>query len=170
MLFAPYDEGPVPAVTARRDCITRMTGSGVANGELRPLMFSIAYRMLGSVTEAEDVVQEAFVRLHTSAPHGLRSADAYAVTVTTRLAIDALRSGRRRREQYIGPWLPEPLIAAEEADPALQIEMDETVSVALPGAAGKIVAGWRAQQAFAAALPESWVQGSSGTRYRLSAD
>jgi RNA polymerase sigma-70 factor (TIGR02957 family) len=108
-----------------------MTDSGVASGHLRPLMFSIAYRMLGSVTEAEDVVQEAFLRLHAGAPDGVRSPDAYAVTVTTRLAIDALRSARRRREQYVGPWLPEPLITSEEADPAWRIEMDDTVSVAV---------------------------------------
>jgi RNA polymerase sigma-70 factor (TIGR02957 family) len=108
-----------------------MTDSGVASGDLRPLMFSIAYRMLGSVTEAEDVVQEAFLRMHTGAPDGVRSPDAYAVTVTTRLAIDALRSARRRREQYVGPWLPEPLITSQEADPARRIEMDETVSVAV---------------------------------------
>jgi len=108
-----------------------MTDSGVTSDDLRPLMFSIAYRMLGSVTEAEDVVQEAFLRMHTGAPDGVRSPDAYAVTVTTRLAIDALRSARRRREQYVGPWLPEPLITSQEADPARRIEMDETVSVAV---------------------------------------
>jgi RNA polymerase sigma-70 factor (TIGR02957 family) len=107
-----------------------MADSGMAPGELRPLMFSTAYRMLGTVTEAEDVVQEAFLRLHTGAPEDLRSPEAYAVTVTTRLAIDALRSAHRRREQYVGPWLPEPLVEAEKADPAWQFEIDETVSVA----------------------------------------
>ena len=79
-----------------------------AFGEFRPLMFSVAYRMLGSVTEAEDVVQEACLRMYEGAPEDLRSPEAYAVTVTARLAIDALRSAHRRREQYIGPWLPEP--------------------------------------------------------------
>ncbi len=98
--------------------------------ELRPLMFSIAYRMLGSVTEAEDIVQEAFLRLHTSAPADVRSTEAYAVTVTTRLAIDALRSARRRRDQYVGPWLPEPWVESAQQDPASRLEMDETVSVA----------------------------------------
>jgi RNA polymerase sigma-70 factor (TIGR02957 family) len=107
-----------------------MADSGVAYGELRPLMFSIAYRMLGRVTDAEDVVQEAVLRLHASAPDGLRSVEAYAVTVTTRLAIDALRLARHRREHYVGPWLPEPLVESEKTDPAWQIEMDETVSVA----------------------------------------
>ena len=94
-------------------------------------MFSIAYRMLGSVAEAEDVVQEAFLRIHKSALAGTEvdSPDAFATTVTTRLAIDALRSARRRREDYVGPWLPEPLLASD-ADPAHRIEMDESVSFA----------------------------------------
>ena len=101
-----------------------------AHDRLRPLMFSIAYRMLGSVSEAEDVVQEAFLRLHRNAQEGLEVAnlEAYATTVTTRLAIDTLRSARVRREQYVGPWLPEPII--DDADPARRIELDETVSTA----------------------------------------
>nr|WP_246211022.1 RNA polymerase sigma-70 factor [Phytoactinopolyspora alkaliphila] len=100
--------------------------------ELRPLMFSIAYRMLGSVVEAEDVVQDAFLRMHKSQLEGtaIDSPDAFATTVTTRLAIDALRSARVRREQYVGPWLPEPLVASDDADPARQVETDESVSTA----------------------------------------
>jgi RNA polymerase sigma-70 factor (ECF subfamily) len=107
-----------------------MADSPVARSELRPLMFSVAYRMLGTVTEAEDVVQEAFLRLHAAAPDDVRSPEAYAVAVTTRLAVDALRAARRRRERYIGPWLPEPFVESEGADPAWRLEMDETVSVA----------------------------------------
>ncbi len=107
--------------------------------DLRPLMFSIAYRMLGSVAEAEDVVQEALLRMHRSEQDGLDidNVEAYATTVTTRLAIDALRSARLRRERYVGPWLPEPLVASTEAatgsaegDPAHRLELDETVSTA----------------------------------------
>ena len=106
-----------------------MTDLAVQHDTLRPLMFSIAYRMLGSVAEAEDVVQDAFVRLHQSTPDDVRSLEAYASTVTTRIAVDVLRSARHQRETYVGSWLPEPLLA-DDPDPAHRIEMDETVSVA----------------------------------------
>ena len=87
--------------------------------ELRPAAFAIAYRMLGSVSEAEDVVQEAFLRLHRMLREGERveSPRAYLATVVTRLCIDQLRSARARRERYVGEWLPEPLLASDEADP-----------------------------------------------------
>lgn len=78
--------------------------------DLRPYSFAIAYRMLGSVSEAEDVVQEAFVRLSRSKPDEIDNPKAYLATVTTRLAIDALRAARAQRETYFGPWLPEPLV------------------------------------------------------------
>jgi RNA polymerase sigma-70 factor, ECF subfamily len=80
--------------------------------ELRPYLFAIAYRMLGSVAEAEDVVQEAFLRYH-EADVDAESPKAYLATVTTRLAIDQLRSARARREVYPGEWLPEPLVDDE---------------------------------------------------------
>jgi RNA polymerase sigma-70 factor (ECF subfamily) len=83
--------------------------------ELRPLMFSIAYRMLGSASEAEDVVQEAFLRLHRESGKGtaIESPKAYLSAVTTRLSIDHLRSARVRRESYVGTWLPEPVLTDE---------------------------------------------------------
>ena len=108
-----------------------MTDLAVVADDLRPLMFSIAYRMLGSVAEAEDVVQDAFVRLQGTDLATIASPDAYATTVTTRLAIDALRSARLRREQYVGPWLPEPLVPDRESDPAHRIELDDSVSIAM---------------------------------------
>ena len=86
--------------------------------DLRPLLFSISYRMLGSVVEAEDIVQEAFLRYHRAlAEHDreIESPKAYLSAVTTRLAIDHLRSARARRETYIGEWLPEPLLTDERA-------------------------------------------------------
>jgi RNA polymerase sigma-70 factor (ECF subfamily) len=80
--------------------------------ELRPLMFSIAYRMLGSVSEAEDVVQESFLRFHEALEKetDIESPRAYLSAITTRAAIDHLRRAAVRREQYVGEWLPEPLI------------------------------------------------------------
>ena len=89
---------------------------------LRPLAFAIAYRMLGSVAEAEDVVQEALLRLHRAA--AVDHPRAFVATVVTRLAIDQLRSARARRETYPGPWLPEPVVTESRPD-------DETVSMAL---------------------------------------
>ena len=78
--------------------------------ELRPVAFAIAYRMLGTVSEAEDVVQEALLRVHQALDAGERIASphAFVATVTTRLAINELRSARARRERYVGEWLPEP--------------------------------------------------------------
>jgi RNA polymerase sigma-70 factor (ECF subfamily) len=89
---------------------------------LRPLAFSIAYRMLGSVSEAEDVVQEGLLRLHRA--DAVEHPKAFVATVVTRLSIDELRSARARRETYVGPWLPEPLVTDSRPD-------DESVSMAL---------------------------------------
>jgi RNA polymerase sigma-70 factor (ECF subfamily) len=100
--------------------------------ELRPLMFSIAYRMLGSASEAEDVVQEAFLRYHreSSAGTAIDSPKAYLSTITTRLAIDQLRSARVRRERYVGTWLPEPVVTDAESDVETQVETADSLSMA----------------------------------------
>jgi RNA polymerase sigma-70 factor (ECF subfamily) len=100
--------------------------------ELRPSAFAIAYRMLGSVAEAEDVVQEALLRLHTALERGERieSPRAYTATVATRLSIDVLRSARVRRETYVGEWLPEPLVTDPAEDPARHAEMADSLSLA----------------------------------------
>jgi RNA polymerase sigma-70 factor (ECF subfamily) len=101
--------------------------------ELRPGSFAIAYRMLGSVTEAEDVVQEALLRVHRMLEEGERidSPRAFVATVTTRLAIDELRSARARRERYVGEWLPEPIVTERSDDPARHAEMADSLSVAM---------------------------------------
>ena len=101
--------------------------------ELRPSAFAIAYRMLGTVTEAEDVVQEALMRLHRALSAGERidSPRAFVATVTTRLAIDELRSARVKRERYVGEWLPEPVVTDGPDDPARQAEMADSLSLAL---------------------------------------
>ena len=100
--------------------------------ELRPSAFAIAYRMLGSVSEAEDVVQEGFLRLHRAREGGERieSPRAYLSTVVSRLSLDHLRSARVRREAYVGDWLPEPLVASPEDDPARRAEMADSLSLA----------------------------------------
>jgi RNA polymerase sigma-70 factor (TIGR02957 family) len=100
--------------------------------ELRPSAFAIAYRMLGSVSEAEDVVQEGFLRLHRAREGGERieSPRAYLSTVVSRLALDHLRLARVRRETYVGEWLPEPLVASTDDDPARKAEMADSLSLA----------------------------------------
>lgn len=100
--------------------------------ELRPSAFAIAYRMLGSVSEAEDVVQEGFLRLHRMRESGERieSPRAYLSTVVARLSIDRLRSAQARRETYVGEWLPEPLLASTDDDPARKAEMADSLSLA----------------------------------------
>ena len=106
--------------------------------DLRPLLFAIAYRMLGSVSEAEDIVQEAFLRYHRAAARP-ESPKAYLSAVTTRLCIDHARSARVRRETYVGQWLPEPLLTDLAApgsaswtatDPASLAERSDTLSMA----------------------------------------
>jgi RNA polymerase sigma-70 factor (ECF subfamily) len=100
--------------------------------ELRPLLFSIAYRMLGSASEAEDIVQEAFLRFHreTSKGTAIESPKAYLSSITTRLSIDQLRSARVRREHYTGTWLPEPLLTDPDSDVEQHAETADSLSMA----------------------------------------
>ncbi|MGW7262245.1 RNA polymerase sigma-70 factor [Streptomyces sp. NPDC054842] len=97
--------------------------------ELRPLLFSIAYRILGSVSEAEDAVQETWLRFDGSATQ-VTSVKAFLSATVTRISIDVLRSARVRREEYVGPWFPEPLLSDPYQDPARSAELADSVSMA----------------------------------------
>ena len=97
---------------------------------LRPRLFSIAYRMLGTRADAEDIVQDAWLRWHGTEQANVQSAEAWLVTVTTRLAIDRLRTRKSEREAYIGWWLPEPLVELDERTPETAAELTSEVSVA----------------------------------------
>jgi RNA polymerase sigma-70 factor, ECF subfamily len=97
--------------------------------ELRPLLFAIAYRILGSVAEAEDAVQETWLRYETS-PTQPTSTKAFLSAVVTRISIDVLRSARVRRETYVGPWFPEPLLTDPYEDPARSAELADSLSMA----------------------------------------
>ena len=110
-----------------------MTAEAYQLRRLRAASFAIAYRMLGSVSEAEDVVQEALLRVHQAIEEGeqIIAPRAYVATVTTRLAINELRSARARREQYVGEWLPEPILTDGVDDPAEHAEMADSLSLAM---------------------------------------
>ena len=112
---------------ARLRCM--MTDTTTFNG-LRPRLFSIAYRMLGVRADAEDVVQDAWLRWHGSAQEAVQSAEAWLVTITTRLAIDRLRSRLAERESYVGWWLPEPIVELDEHTPESHAELASEVSMA----------------------------------------
>lgn len=96
----------------------------------RPLLFSIAYRMLGTVTDAEDMVQETFLRWQQTANETVRSAKTYLATIITRLCIDHLRSARVQREQYVGTWLPEPMLTQQFDNSTDLMELADSLSIA----------------------------------------
>jgi RNA polymerase sigma-70 factor, ECF subfamily len=100
--------------------------------QFRPLLFSIAYRMLGSASDAEDIVQEAFLRFHRESEKGtpIESPKAFLSAVATRLAIDQLRSARHRRERYVGTWLPEPVLTDPGSDVTQHAETADSLSIA----------------------------------------
>ena len=96
----------------------------------RPLLFAIAYRMTGSVMDAEDLVQDAYLRWREAPDAEVRSPNAYLATIVTRLAINHLHAARTRRETYVGPWLPEPLVTDPAPDAAQTVELAESLSMA----------------------------------------
>jgi len=109
-----------------------MNSADTAFQDLRPLLFSIAYRMLASVADTEDILQEAFLRYHRAVGDGteIESPKAFLSAVVTRLSIDHLRSARMRRETYVGSWLPEPLLTDSADNPAEAAERADSLSMA----------------------------------------
>jgi RNA polymerase sigma-70 factor, ECF subfamily len=111
---------------------THTGNQGEAFEQYRTLLFSIAYRMTGSASDAEDLVQETYLRYHASASQKIVSLKAYLSTITTRLALDHLKSARVAREQYVGTWLPEPILTSEDGEvPLADLERQEALSLAL---------------------------------------
>src|SRR5690348_159214 len=98
---------------------------------LRPRLFSIAYRMLGTRADAEDVLQDAWLRWQRGRPDALQSQEAWLVTIVTRLAIDRLRAAKVEREAYVGWWLPEPIVELDERTPEAAVEQAGELSLAL---------------------------------------
>ena len=107
--------------------------------DYRSYLFAIAYRMLGSAMDAEDMVQETFIRYQAAPPETIRSLKAYLTTIITRLCMDQLQLAHRKREQYVGPWLPEPILTTEStetaerattSDPEKRVDLEESVSLA----------------------------------------
>jgi RNA polymerase sigma-70 factor (ECF subfamily) len=107
--------------------VTSLTNSETQFEELRPLLFSLAYRMLGTRADAEDVVQDAWLRWQSAVKESIHMPKSFLTTVVARLSLDALKAAHRKRETYVGPWLPEPLIDPPGTQP---IEMAELLSVA----------------------------------------
>ncbi|GAA2675170.1 RNA polymerase sigma factor SigJ [Streptomyces aculeolatus] len=123
------DTGPDAGQGASRDAEEQLARSFEAN---RPRLLRVAYTMTGSLVEAEDCVQDAWLRLRRlDDPGSVRDLGAWLTTTVSRLALDALSSARARREQYVGTWLPEPLVADRSHDPVDRVTLDESVSMAL---------------------------------------
>jgi RNA polymerase sigma-70 factor (ECF subfamily) len=96
----------------------------------RSALFAVAYRMLGSATDAEDVVQDAWLRYAAAQPSDLRSVKAYLTTIVTRLCLDRLKSARATREEYVGTWLPEPVATGDRSEPERSLALAESVTLA----------------------------------------
>src|ERR1051326_7692375 len=110
----------------------------------RLLLFSIAYRMLGSVADAEDILQEAFLPWHAAAHGEVQSGGAFLVAIVSRLCITHLQSARVRREEYVGQWLPEPLVTGSNGDPLTILQIDESLSMAFMVLLERLSPGQRA--------------------------
>jgi RNA polymerase sigma-70 factor, ECF subfamily len=118
------------SITNREMASAEKAARLAAFDQYRGLLFSVAYRMLGSVADAEDLLQETFLRWQRAAEEEIRSPRAFLVTIISRLSINHLQSARVQREEYFGEWLPEPLVTDERSDPLSLVRVDETLSMA----------------------------------------
>jgi RNA polymerase sigma-70 factor (ECF subfamily) len=114
----------------REDSLDADSSRLAAFSQYRGLLFSIAYRMVGSVTDAEDLLQETFIRWQQAADSDIRSPKAFLITIVSRLCINHLQSARVQREEYVGEWLPEPLATDPASDPLGILRADESISMA----------------------------------------
>src|SRR5262249_27762812 len=110
--------------------LTNMDDDLATFNEYRGLLFSIAYRMTGTVADAEDAVQDAYIRWQQSARDGIQSPRAFLVTIASRLRVNRLQAAHAQREEYVGQWLPEPIVTDSASDPASGIAADESISMA----------------------------------------
>ena len=118
------------AAEAGRALVTPPTSTPSGSPLLRPLLFTIAYEILGSATESDDVLQDSYLRWAEVDLATVRDTKSYLAQLVTRQALNALRAGARRREDYVGPWLPEPLLL-DERDPSADVVLAESVSMAM---------------------------------------
>jgi RNA polymerase sigma-70 factor (ECF subfamily) len=131
--LVPNDDDPNSAHSLPHEAEVASAGTVDRLAEFnryRGLLFSIAYRMLGSVSDAEDILQEAFIRWQRASETDVRTTRAFLVTVVSRLCINHLQSARVRREEYVGQWLPEPIVTGPTADPFTISQVDESLSMA----------------------------------------
>ncbi len=111
----------------------KILSHGPSAQQYRPLLFSIAYRMLGSVAEAEDVLQDAYLRVQAHATETIEKPKYYLTTIVTRLCLNQLGAARTQREQYLGPWLPEPILTEDKLElvnPAQRVTTYDSISIA----------------------------------------
>src|SRR5262249_29159580 len=111
--------------------VVSMTDPAITFEPHRQRLLGLAYRMLGSVSEAEDAVQDAYLRWHATDRDAVANARAFLTTTTTRICLDMLKSARARREEYVGPWLPEPVLDTAALAPDAQTELADDLSLAL---------------------------------------
>src|SRR5436190_2948677 len=128
LIMPNSDQANTVGVAQEQDSLNQVSLASFTR--YRSLLFSLAYRMLGTVADAEDMLQEAFVRWQAASREDIRSPKAFLITIVTRLCIDQLNSSRARREEYVGQWLAEPVVTDIASNPFELVQTDESLSMA----------------------------------------